>query len=409
MATLRPFPAVMPPGTKANLVAQPPYDVVNRQEAAALAAGNAIGFMRVARAEIELPESVDAYDDCVYEKALENYQRLCREVPLTADAPPSFYVYSLVMNGHRQTGVAAAASVDDYDAEIIKKHEKTRQTKEDDRTRHIMTLRSQTGPVFLTYRDSAAIDEIVARTMGATPLFDFVADDGVGHTGWRVAAADTDALGQAFTDIPSLYIADGHHRAASASRARASLKKANPNHTGEEEYNGFLTVTFPASQLHILPYNRVVFDLNGLTPQSLLDAAGKAFDVSKADSASPDSPGTVHLYVEKEWWRLSYKGDASALSPVDRLDVSLLQDLLLAPILGIDDPRTSKRIDFVGGIRGTAELEARVDSGEAKVALSMYPTTIEQLMDIADDNDIMPPKSTWFEPKLRDGLFCHDI
>jgi uncharacterized protein (DUF1015 family) len=352
---------------------------------------------------------VDAYSDQVYAKAKENYERLCREVPLAADNRASYYVYSLVMNGHRQTGIVAAASVDDYDAEIVKKHEKTRQSKEDDRTRHILTLRSQTGPVFLTYRDSADIDRIVGATMGTEPIFDFTADDGVQHTGWRVAESDTAALQTAFGAVPCLYIADGHHRAASASRTRAALRDANPNHTGDEEYNGFLSVIFPASQLQILPYNRVVFDLNGRTPEQLREGIAQSFEVSKADSPSPDRPGVVHMYLEKEWWRLVYRGDTSVLSPVECLDVSLLQSLVLAPLLGIDDPRTSNRIDFVGGIRGTAELEKRVNSGEAAVAFSMYPTTLDQLMAISDAGEIMPPKSTWFEPKLRDGLFVHDI
>lgn len=409
MAKVLPFAAVMPPADRAHQVADPPYDVVSTEEATAMAAGNPLGFLRVARAEIELPADTDPYSPVVYEKAKENYARLCREAPLKADSRPCYYVYSLVMKGHRQTGIVAAASVDDYDAEIVKKHEKTRQSKEDDRTRHILTLRSQTGPVFLTYRDSASIDSIVAATMAGPTMFDFTATDGVRHTGWRVSEADTAKLQAAFAAVPCLYIADGHHRAASASRTRAALRDANPNHTGNEEYNGFLSVIFPASQLQILPYNRIVFDLNGRTAAQLRAEITMSFDVSPAASPSPDSPGVVHMYLEKKWWRLAYQGDRAALSPVDCLDVSLLQALILAPILGIDDPRTSKRIDFVGGIRGTAELEKRVDSGEAAVAFSMYPTTLDQLMAISDAGAIMPPKSTWFEPKLRDGLFVHDI
>lgn len=409
MAQVFPFAAVMPPAERAHLVADPPYDVVSAEEAAALAAGNPLGFLRVGRAEIELPPETDPYSDTVYARAKENYARLCREAPLTADSRPSYYVYSLVMQGHRQTGIVAAPAVDDYDAEIIKKHEKTRQAKEDDRTRHILTLRSQTGPVFLAYRDSAAIDAIVADTMTGAALFDFTAKDGIRHTGWRVSAADAPRLQAAFAAVPCLYIADGHHRAASASRTRATLRAANPNHTGNEEYNRFLAVIFPASQLRILPYNRIVFDLGGLTPARLREGLAAHFTVTSADSPSPERPGVVHMYLEKRWWRLVYKGDPASLPPVDGLDVSLLQALVLGPLLGIDDPRVSKRIDFVGGIRGTAELEKRVDSGEAAVAFSMYPTTLDQLMAIADANEIMPPKSTWFEPKLRDGLFVHDI
>jgi uncharacterized protein (DUF1015 family) len=409
MAKVLPFAAVMPPADRAKQVADPPYDVVNREEAAALAASNPLGFMRVARAEIELPDEIGPYDDAVYAKAKENYARLCREVPLAADSRPSYYVYSLVRNGHRQTGIVAAASVDDYDAEIIKKHEKTRPSKEDDRTRHILTLRSQTGPVFLAYRATDAIDQIVADTMAGSPLFDLTADDGVEHTGWRVAEVATAALQAAFAAVPCLYIADGHHRAASASRARAALREANPDHTGSEEYNSFLTVIFPASQLQILPYNRLVFSLNDRTPEQVRTEIAAAFDVTPADSPTPDQAGVVHMYLEKQWWRLAYKGDISALSPVDCLDVSLLQTHVLTPVLGIDDPRTSTGIDFVGGIRGTAELEKRVDSGEAAVAFAMFPTTLDQLMAISDAGEIMPPKSTWFEPKLRDGLFSHDI
>lgn len=410
MADIRPFAAVMPPAEKAVEVADPPYDVMNAAEAAEMAAERPLGFLRVGRAEIELPAGTDPYSAAVYEKARENYLRLKREAPLVSDSSPHYYVYSLVMNGRRQTGIVAAASVDDYDANVIKKHEKTRREKEDDRTRHIMTLRSQTGPVFLTYRDSAVLDVLVERTMsGSVPLFDFVANDGIRHTGWRIPGEDTGRVWDAFAAIPALYIADGHHRAASAGRTRAALREANPGHTGQEEYNAFMAVIFPVSQLRILPYNRVVFTLNGHTPESLRQAVAVHFEVEPVESATPAAPTHIHMFLDGRWWHLSYRGDVKSMSPVESLDVSLLQNLVLGPELGIDDPRTSKAIDFVGGIRGTAELEKRVASGEAKVAFSMFPTTLDQLLAISDANEIMPPKSTWFEPKLRDGLFCHDI
>jgi uncharacterized protein (DUF1015 family) len=410
MADIRPFAAVMPPRDKAQKVAEPPYDVMNADEARRLAEGNPLSFLRVARAEIELAADIDPYADEVYERALRNYRRLCREAPLTPDARPRYYVYSLLMNSRRQTGVVAAAAVDDYDSGVIRKHEKTRKDKEDDRTRHITTLRSQTGPVFLTYRDAAPVDTIVARTMGDEPVFDFVARDGIQHSGWRVADRDTDLLRRAFAEVPRLYIADGHHRAASASRTRAALSKRNAAHSGREEYNAFLGVIFPASQLRILPYNRVVVDLQERSPEAFREALAQTpFRLAPAASPVPPQGGTLHAYLEGRWWSLTYTGDRSRLSPVDQLDVSLLQNHILAPLLGIEDPRTSKRIDFVGGIRGTTELEKRVDAGKAAVAFSMFPTTLDQLMAISDADQIMPPKSTWFEPKLRDGLFIHDL
>ena len=409
MANVHPFPAVMPPVEKASLVAAPPYDVLNTAEASELVAENPLSFLRVGRSEIELPIQTDPYDEKVYLKARDNYQRLCRQAPLSKDETASFYVYSLEMDGRSQTGIVAAPAVDDYDQNVIKKHEKTRRVKEDDRTRHITTLRSQTGPVFLTYPDSREIDELVAKVTVNPPRFDFAAEDNVRHTGWRVPAAMTEDVHKAFLAVPSLYIADGHHRAASASRARATLRDANPTHAGNEEYNRFLAVIFPASQLRILPYNRIVKDLNGLTASMLRERIGKSFDVSPVEAPAPDAPRSVHMYLENKWWKLVYAGDATALSPVDGLDVSLLQDLVLAPLLGIGDPRTDERIDFIGGIRGTRVLEELFEQGEAAVAFSMYPTTVEQLIAISDAGEVMPPKSTWFEPKLRDGLFVHDI
>lgn len=402
MASVLPFAAVLADEHAAQ-VATLPYDVMNRSEAAAMAKGNPFSFLRVTRSEIDLPEGVNPYDGAVYAKAAETWQEL-RKATLRRDDSESYYVYSLVMNGRRQTGVVATPTVDDYDRDVIRKHERTRKEKEDDRTRHISTLRAQTGPVFLTYRDDDAVDAIVARTMAGPTLFDFTASDGIRHSGWRVAAADTATMRQAFARVPVLYIADGHHRAASASRARAALAAAGK--PGQSDR--FLAVIFPAGQLRILPYNRLVSDLHGLTPAAFQAGLAKVALVKPSTSGTPVRPGTVCMYLEKRWWTLEFAADPAA-SPIDALDVSVLQNRVLQPLLGIDDPRTSKRIDFVGGIRGLGELEKRVNSGDAAVAFSLYPTTVAQLMAIADAGQIMPPKSTWFEPKLRDGLFVHEI
>ncbi len=409
MAIIRPFQAVMPPASRAAEVADPPYDVVSKEEAVALAAERPFGFLRVGRAELELPDGADPYSEVVYRKAAENYRRLCASVPLQADDLPHFYVYSLTVGGRCQSGIVAAAAVDDYDAGIIRKHEKTRKSKEDDRTRHIMALRSQTGPVFLVHRDSPAVTAVAEQSMAGAPLFEFTSSDGVSHAGWRVPGAREQALQAAFSAMGELYIADGHHRAAGASRARAMLRDANCRHDGSEEYNGMLSVIFPSSHVRILPYNRVVSDLNGLSRDSFLDAVSSTFVVELSTSPLPAEPTHIHMYAFGQWRRLRYRGDVSRLPPTAALDVSLLQDKLLSPILGIGDPSTSPKLDFVGGIRGAEALEHMVNEGGAAAAFSMFPTTIEQLMAIADEGGVMPPKSTWFEPKLRDGLFSHDI
>ena len=400
MSNVLPFNAIMPSKSIAAKVATLPYDVMNREEAAVMAQGNPLSFLHVTRSEIDLPDSVNPYSDDVYAKALDNWQKL-RDARLAKDAVPAYYVYSLVMDGRRQTGIVATPAVADYDNNIILKHERTRKEKEDDRTKHISTLRAQTGPVFLTYRDDATIDAIVKRTMQGEPLFDFVATDGISHTGWRVSDDDTEALQNAFASIPNLYIADGHHRAASASRTCEALK-------GDGESDRFLAVIFPAGQLKILAYNRLLFDINGQTPEQFLAAIGKAVKITPNATPVPERPGDVRMYFQGSWWQLTLPED-NTLSAIDALDVSRLQNLILQPVFGIDDPRTSKRIDFVGGIRGTAELERRVNSGEAAVAFSMFPTTLDQLMAIADQGGIMPPKSTWFEPKLLSGLFIHAL
>lgn len=408
MADIFPFKAVMPTQEHIQKVASPPYDVMSSAEAAEMAKGNPFSFLHVSRPEIDLPEGTDLHSDEVYAKAAENYNSLKQQGVLVQDSAPVFYVYSLIMNGKRQTGIVAAASVDDYDNNVILKHEKTRPDKEDDRTRHIRTLSSQTGPVFLTYRASAEIDRVIEAITSDMPVFDLTADDGVRHTVWRTPEQLNDKIQLEFSNIPKLYIADGHHRAAAASRSRAAGKAENPDHTGLEEYNRFLTVIFPDNQMQILAYNRFIKDLNKLSEDKLIQAVSKSFKISDTDTPVPQNPGQVCMYLNSKWSLLEYKGDISSLPPAEQLDVSVLQDNLLNPVLGINDPRTDNRIEFIGGIRGTAELERRVNN-EGGVAFSMHPTTIEQLMAISDAGEIMPPKSTWFEPKLRDALLIHDI
>ncbi len=410
MAVFNAFHALMPRPEKAAQVAAVPYDVVNTEEAAALAEGNDLSFLRVSRPEIELPPGTDLYSDEVYAKAVANFKRLCKAAPLEEDPEANLYVYSLKMGDRTQTGVAGAASVADYDADIIKKHEKTRRDKEDDRARHVMELRNHTGPVFLTYRSNAEIGAIVDEIKKEAPYFSFTAADGITHKLWKAGAERSKRLSKLFNDkVPFFYIADGHHRAASASRAAATCRKVNPNHTGKEDYNFFLAVTFPADELRILPYNRAVKDLNGMTSAEFLEKLGEKFTIVPASTPEPAKGGQFCMYLDGKWSLLTPKFDISKLGVIERLDVSILQDNVLAPLLGIGDPRTSKRIDFIGGIRGTGELEKLVSQGKAAAAFSMYPTTVEQLMDIADAGKIMPPKSTWFEPKLRDGLVTHNF
>ena len=407
MAIIRSFRALRPPPERVKQVASVPYDVVSTAEARALAADNPLSFLHVSRPEIDLPDGTDPYSDQVYRKALENYDRLTKECPLEIEDLPSVYLYRLIMGEHEQIGVVACCLVDECDQNIIRKHERTRRDKEDDRTRHMLVLRAQTGPVFLTYRASRDIDTMVMETTMANAIFDFTADDGVEHTVWRVP--DPVRFVQAFREIPFLYIADGHHRAASAARARAELKEQSFGHTGDEEYNFFLAVMFPDDQLRILPYNRVVRDLNGLSQEQFLEAVRKSFDVAEGGSATPDSRGKWSMYLAGRWHTLSLAADSPTPEGTVALDVSILQDRLLDPILGIKDVRTDKRIDFIGGIRGTQELQRLVDEGKAAVAFSLNPTTIEELLRVSDAGEIMPPKSTWFEPKLRDGLLIHTI
>jgi len=408
VAVIHPFSALRPPAEKAKQVSSVPYDVVNSEEASALAKGNPLSFLHVSRPEIDLPPGTDLYSDAVYRKALENYQKLIAEGPLQTEDVPSLYLYRLIMGEHEQTGVVACCSVDEYDQDLIRKHERTRRDKEDDRTRHMMVLQAQTGPVFLTYNARADIDNMALETTITKPLYDFTADDGIQHTIWHVP--DAVRFVQAFREVPFLYIADGHHRAASASRARAELQAQSFGHTGDEEYNFFLTVIFPDDQLQILPYNRVVKDLNGKTPADFLAEVKRVFEITEDGKPEPDQPKSWSMYLDGRWYGLRLRSDAApAEGLVNSLDVSVLQDRLLDPILGIKDVRTDKRIDFVGGLRGTKELERLVKEGKAAVAFSLHATTVADLLRVSDAGEIMPPKSTWFEPKLRDGLLIHKI
>lgn len=408
MLRVKPFQGLRPAADLASQVACVPYDVVDAKEAAELTKDNPYSLMHVDRAEIDLPAGTDPYSAAVYEKARETFQTFQKHEVLVRETEPCVYLYQQRMGSHVQTGIALTCHIEDYENDIIKKHEKTRRDKEDDRTRLIDTISANTGPVFLTYRDTPDLNALTAEVLKTPPLFDFTAPDGIGHTVWRVGGEQlTDFFVKAFAQVPCSYVADGHHRTASAVRVGRERRAQNPNHTGDEPYNWFLCVLFPANQLRILPYNRVVHDFNGRTPEAFLDEVKKAgFAVSENVSDTPERPGEIRMYLGAKWYGLTWKPQKDA-DPIARLDVTVLQDRLLGPILGIDDPRTSKRIDFIGGIRGTAELEARVNDGRGVVAFSMYPTTVDQLMDIADANAIMPPKSTWFEPKLRSGLFIH--
>jgi len=398
MATLQPFRALRPKPADAARIAAVPYDVVSTDEARALADGNPQSFLRVSRPELELPNGADPYAPGIYQRAKDNFTAL-RDTSLVLEDEPSVYFYRLRMDRHTQTGLAACFSLDEYDRDVIKKHERTRRDKEDDRTRHMVALHAQTGPVFLTYRAHADVDRIAAAATSTAPLFDFSAPDGVQHTLWRVERADRDRLVAAFRAIPALYIADGHHRAASAARARTELPASDAAKT-------MLAVAFPHDQVQILPYNRTVKDLGGLTPVEFLEAIRDRFEF-EVGPAIPARRGDIAMYFQGGWHSVRSRIPPDASNPIASLDVSVLQESLLAPVLKIADVRTDKRIDFVGGVRGPAELERLVDSGKAAVAFSLYPVSVSDLMDVSDAGEIMPPKSTWFEPKLRDGLLIH--
>jgi len=402
MAALAPFRALRPASSVAARVAAVPYDVVNTDEALALA-GDPLSFLHVSRAEIDFPEGTSPYGDDVYAQAVANFERLKKEAPLQIEDAPALYVYRQRIGAHSQVGLAGCFAVDDYDRGVIRKHEHTRRDKEDDRTRHLLALRAQTGPVFLTYRSRPAVDALISRAITAASLYDFTASDGVQHTMWKVDPFEEHQLVVAFDAVPALYIADGHHRAASAARARKQLAGAAGI---RGDWDWFLAVAFPDDQLQILPYNRIVRDLAGMTPDSFMRTLQDRFMIADGP-ASPARRGDVSMFLEGRWHTIALGEAPATATPAERLDVTRLQDAILAPLLGIGDVRTDKRIDFVGGARGTAELESRVGSGDASVAFSLYPVDIQDLMAITDAGGIMPPKSTWFEPKLRDGLLSH--
>ena len=401
----KPFIALRPASDAAEKIAAVPYDVVNTAEARALASGNPLSFLHVSRPEIDLPPETDIYSDAVYAQAKKALDGLLSSGAMFRDGEASYYLYRQTMGDHVQTGVVACCHIDDYADDVIRKHEKTRQDKEDDRTRHVLELGANTGPVFLTYRDQAALDALVAQCSARPALYDFRSDDGNRHEVWKAIAAESEKFRSLFAEVPVAYVADGHHRAKAAWRAGAELRAAGAG--PDAESNWFLAVLFPASQLKILPYNRLVADLNGLSPDYFLARVRGIFSVEETSEKAPATPRNVSMYLGGRWFRLSWPGFDG--DPVAILDVSVLQDRLLAPVLGIADPRTDKRISFAGGIRGTAFLEGEVDAGRAAVAFSMAPVTVGQMMSIADAGCIMPPKSTWFEPKLRSGLFVHEI
>lgn len=412
MAEIRPFVCVRPAEELASRVAALPYDVYNRKEAKEEVQREPLSFLKIDRAETNFDDSVDTYAPEVYEKAKELLQKDKQEGVYITDEDRSYYIYQLVMEGRPQTGLVACSSVDDYMNHVIKKHENTRQDKEIDRITHVDTCSAQTGPIFLAYRSDKSIHDIVAAYVeNETPIYDFTAVDGIAHRVWKIAKKeDVDAIYKAFQKIDQIYIADGHHRAASAVKVGLKRRKENPGYTGEEEFNYFLSVLFPHDELRILDYNRTVKDLNGRSLEEFLEEIGKNFIVEKAvGQVRPEKKGTFGMYTEGQWYHLTARPELfEGKDAVGSLDVSVLQDYLLGPVLGIGDPRTDQRIDFIGGIRGLSELEKRADS-DMKISFSMYPTSITELFDVADQELLMPPKSTWFEPKLRSGLFIHEI
>ena len=414
MAVIKPFKGIRPPKALVEEVASRPYDVLNSAEARAEAGDNEKSLYHIIKPEINFPEGTDEHDPCVYESAAEHFQMFQDKGWLVQDEKENYYVYAQTMNGKTQYGLVVGAYVPDYMNGVIKKHELTRRDKEEDRMKHVRVNNANIEPVFFAYPDNAELDAIVAKYTAGTPEYDFIApDDGFGHTVWVIdQQEDIDAITKAFAAMPALYIADGHHRSAAAALVGAEKAQQNPNHKGDEEYNYFMAVCFPANQLTIIDYNRVVKDLNGLTPEEFLAAVGKNFIVEEkgADIYKPNALHNFSLYLEGKWYSLTAKeGTYDDNDPIGVLDVTISSNLILDEILGIKDLRSDKRIDFVGGIRGLGELKKRVDSGEMKVALALYPVSMKQLMDIADTGNIMPPKTTWFEPKLRSGLIIHKL
>ncbi len=411
MAVIRKFKAIRPTSKMAEAVAALPYDVVNSEEAREMTKDKPYSFLHVDKAEIDLPVGTDIYSPQVYAKAKENLDKLVSDGILVQDNKPMLYVYELTMDGRSQTGLVACTSIDEYLNGIIKKHELTREDKEQDRIRHVDICNANTGPIFLAYRTVDEISAIIENVKKNAPVYDFTAEDGIKHRAWVIDNDETaNKLIELFKAVPNLYIADGHHRNASAAKVGLKRRAEHPDYTGDEEFNYYLAVIFPSDQLKIMDYNRVVKDLNGMTSEEFMNKLAEKFDIHEADGrAKPEKQYDFGMYLDKKWYMLTAKENLRVNDAVAGLDVSILQDNVLIPILGIGDIRTDKRIDFVGGIRGLGELERRVDSGEMKVAFAMYPTSIDQLMTIADENKIMPPKSTWFEPKLRSGLFIHSL
>jgi uncharacterized protein (DUF1015 family) len=410
VADVRPFPGLRPPVRLVEKVASPPYDVLNAEEARQLALDNPFSFLHVTKAEIDLPQGADPHEDEVYELSARNFRRMIDDGVLVRDERPAFYVYELTMGDHVQRGLVVGASVDEYERGTIKKHELTRRAKEDDRARHVEKLRANAGPVLFTYRRHEAISGRVAQISAGEPAFDFVAPDGVRHRVWVVDdPAAVEALRGDFAEVDALYVADGHHRTASAYRVRDILRDRNPDHTGDEPYNHFLAVLFPDDELNILGYHRVVRDLGDLSPEAFLDRVRERFEVEESDAAEPARRREFKLHLDGLWYLLrAREGAFPADDPVRSLDVSILQENLLAPLLGIEDPRTDERIDFVGGIRGMGELERRCRE-DMRVAVAVHPVSVGELMAIADSGAIMPPKSTWFEPKLRSGVIVRRL
>jgi uncharacterized protein (DUF1015 family) len=414
MSVIKPFKGLRPTQQFAEKVASHPYDVINSEEAREIAKGNPYSFLHVNKPEIDLAPGINLYSEAVYKQGAKNLKKLINEGILVQDDKPCFYIYKQVMGAHEQIGLVAGASVEEYDNDQIKKHELTRIDKENDRVKHLLSLNAQVGPVFLTYTAKDSINRIINELVKNKPDYDFTSDDGIKHIFWTVSEdEEIQKIQQEFTGIDYLYVADGHHRSAAASRACKELKSKNPNHSGDEEYNYFLTVIFPHNQMHIMDYNRVVKDLNNLSKQEFLDKVNSKFlvrEYSDTDSYKPAVKHDFGMYLDSTWYKLSaIPGTWNESEPTKRLDVSILFNNLLEPILGIGNPRTDKRIDFVGGIRGMKELEKRVNSGEMTVSFSLFPTSIEDLMAIADAGKTMPPKSTWFEPKLRSGLIIHQL
>ncbi|MDU5105231.1 MULTISPECIES: DUF1015 domain-containing protein [unclassified Clostridium] len=409
MAIIRPFKAIRPINELVDKIAALPYDVMDSDEARDMVKDNPYSFLHVDKAEVDLPKDIDVYDDRVYEKAKDNLDKMINEGLYLQDNKPNYYIYRQVMKGRSQTGLVACASIDDYTNNIIKKHELTREEKEIDRINHVYKCEAHTGPIFLTYREDKRISNILNEWIKKEPLYDFIADDGVAHTVWIIDDEDTvNNLQELFKSVKYLYIADGHHRSASAVKVGHIKRAEKEDYTGEEEFNYFLSISYPDSELEVLDYNRTVKDLNGLSTEEFLEKVKEKFEVNESsERVKPSEKHTFGMYIDNQWYLLKAKeGIFNPEDPVDRLDVSILQNSLLRPILGIEDPRKSKRIKFIGGIRGLKELERRANT-DMKVSFSMYPTTTEDIMAIADSGEIMPPKSTWFEPKPRSGIFVH--